>query len=99
MIATLRRPSMVQTRVRKQKCPRGPSYKVIIFDVDDVRVPNVTHILTCVFKDMTENEAKTKAHEAQTHGRSIVQICIQVQAEDYCEKLRTYDLKSIIEPY
>jgi ATP-dependent Clp protease adapter protein ClpS len=71
----------------------------VIFDVDQGRIPIVAHILTRVFKNMTENEAKMKADEALEHGRSIVQTCIQVQAEEYCETLRTYDLKSIIEPY
>jgi ATP-dependent Clp protease adapter protein ClpS len=75
----------------------GPMYKVLLLNDNINRRRDVVQILTRIFEGMTIDEATVKMLEAHNHGRSIVRVCEQYKAEDYCTKLRQNGFLSLVE--
>lgn len=101
MRSTLPKPKYRTAIIHKRYYPRiqTPQYKVILLkdniNLSPVTIDNISTIIT----DMSQDEAKTKVLQAHENGSSILRICDQYLAEEYCEELRNYSIKSIIEPF
>ena len=82
----------------KRKSQSGPAFKVILYNDHINHIRYVQSVLKQTFRDMTEKELIEKSWEAHNIGTSIVKVCSQDHAELFCEHLRLYNLKSLIEP-
>ncbi len=94
-MATLPKRNVVVARPRFHIAPR---YRVLLFDDSIHNKKEVSRILMRVIKDMSFEEATSKMLEAHTSGNSVVRVCPQDRAEEYCGGLRGHGLTSSIEP-
>lgn len=75
-----------------------PPYRVILHNDDINRREYVVQVLMKVIPGMTVDNAVNIMQEAHYNGLSVVIICSQSEAEEYCMQLRRNGLLSTIEP-
>lgn len=95
---------MLRTKVIQATRPKleknkmySPIYKVVLLNDNINRRRDVVQILTKVFDGMSTDEATEKMLEAHNYGSSIIRICEQYKAEDYCTQLRHNGFLSLVE--
>ncbi|KAF3324205.1 ATP-dependent Clp protease adapter protein ClpS [Carex littledalei] len=82
----------------KKRKKMTPPYRVILHNDDINRREYVVQVLMKVIPGMTVDIAVNIMQEAHHNGLSVVIICSQSEAEEYCMQLRRNGLLSSIEP-
>jgi ATP-dependent Clp protease adaptor protein ClpS len=89
--------NLLISNFRKRK-KMTPPYRVILHNDDINRREYVVQVLMKVIPGMTVDNAVNIMQEAHYNGLSVVIICSQAEAEEYCMQLRRNGLLSTIEP-
>ncbi|KAK4263765.1 hypothetical protein QN277_029139 [Acacia crassicarpa] len=76
----------------------APPYRVILHNDDFNKREYVVQVLMKVIPGMTLDNAHDIMLDAHYNGLSVVIICAQADAEEYCSQLRGNGLLSSIEP-
>lgn len=97
MPVSLSREALRKVAPSKAMHTRPPHYKVVLHNDVKNRIGYVVSILPRVIKDMNYNEAYAKTMEAHEGGSSVLRVCAQELAEDYCEGLRVNGLRASIQ--
>lgn len=75
-----------------------PYYKLYLHKFPYFEHGYVSTVIHKVIDGMTKEEANDKTTEAYLNGLSLLRVCPQEIAEDYCEKIRSKQIISTIEP-
>jgi ATP-dependent Clp protease adaptor protein ClpS len=89
-------PKPVMKPVTQSRPP--PRYKLLLHDDKFNEGRYVVKVLARIICNMTMEEAEEKMMEAHLKGVSLLRVCPQDEAEDYCEKIRYNGVKSTVEP-
>ncbi|CAA0806475.1 Ribosomal protein L12/ ATP-dependent Clp protease adaptor protein ClpS family protein [Striga hermonthica] len=76
----------------------SPPYRVLLHNDDTNKREYVVQVLMKVIDGMTVDNAVNIMQEAHFNGMSVVIVCGQEDAEEYCMQLRGNGLLSSIEP-
>lgn len=87
-----------QVKLPKLDARLPPYYKLILHKDISFEHKYVSKVISGVIDNMTLAEANDKATEAYLKGKSLLRICPQEIAEDYCEQIRANQVKTTIEP-
>ena len=82
----------------KRKTKKPPNFRVLLHNDDFNRREYVVQVLLKVIPGMTVDIAVNVMQEAHMHGKAVVIVAPQEDAEDYCEGLRNNGLVASIEP-
>lgn len=97
---TLARPYTAQKQsVKRKKLNGGANYRLVLLNDSKNIKHYVVNVIVKVVPDITDKESWNIMNEAHVQGRSVVKVCEQQLAEEYCQGLRNNGLISIIEPY
>jgi ATP-dependent Clp protease adapter protein ClpS len=75
-----------------------PHYKIILHKDIDFNHKHVSRVLTSVIVDMRLPEANDKATEAFIKGRSLLRVCPEDIATNYCNDIKKQNVSTTIEP-
>jgi ATP-dependent Clp protease adapter protein ClpS len=75
-----------------------PYYKLFLHKDIEFEHRYVSKVVSKVIEDMTIEEANDKATQAYLMGISLLRVCPQDIAVDYCERIRSQNVKTTIEP-
>ena len=79
------------------KSTRPPYYKLILHRDTSFDHKYVAKVVQKTIDDMSFEEACDKTTEAYLMGNSLLRICPQEVAEDYCEKIRDKKVMATVE--
>jgi ATP-dependent Clp protease adapter protein ClpS len=75
-----------------------PHSKLILHNDVNFKHSYVSKVISSIIPDMTHIEACDKATEAFLYGKSLLRVCPQDLAQEYCENIRKSYVKVSIEP-
>jgi ATP-dependent Clp protease adaptor protein ClpS len=94
-------PVIIKQRIRytrpTMKASRLPHYKLVLHRDPSFDHKYVASVVHKTIDDMSFEEACDKTSEAYLLGKSLLRVCPQEQAEDYCEKIRDKKLMATVE--